>query len=204
MHRKILAVCFLPILLLIASVSAIAASERGEMINHPYFTLNGCPLDREWTDEVITEALALTPRMLPRLKNRFGIEKDRLCNGSWDELEAFVRQANNPKHRTDQPDGARAFRSMQQRDETGVVKPDGLLVALAQRAAIAPPPTGKGADLLPKAAGVASTSWTWLGPGNIGGFVPFRRIRPSPMNCSLAVFPAASGVPWMVARHGHR
>ena len=138
MNTKTFSVWLLPILLCIASVSANAYSERGEMISHPYFTLNGCPLDREWTDEVVNIALGLKPRMLERLKNRFGVEKERLCNGSWDDLEGFVRQANNPKHRTDQPDAAQSFRSMQQRDETGAVKPDGLLTALNQRAAISP------------------------------------------------------------------
>ena len=110
MNTKTLSVWLSPILLCIASVSANAYSEPGELINHPYFTLNGCPLDREWTDEVVNAALGLKPRMLERMKNRFGVEKERLCSGSWDDLEGFVRQANSPKHRTDEPDGARAFR----------------------------------------------------------------------------------------------
>ena len=199
MHTKILSVWLLPILLCFASVSANAHSERGEMINHPYFTLNGCPLDREWTDEVINTALGLKPRMLERMKNRFGVEKERLCNGSWDDLEGFVRQANSPKHRTDEPDGARAFRTMQQRDESGTVKPDGLLQAIAQRATLLPP-AGKWQGVAPNAAGIASNSWTWLGPGNIGGRV--RAIAPHPTTANEIMIGSVSGGLWRTTDGG--
>lgn len=193
MNRKIPSCWLLPVLLCVAGFGASAASERGEMIGHPHFTLNGCPLDHEWTDEVVTEALGLKPRMLVRLKNRFGIEKERLCNASWDDLEAFVRQANNPKHRTDAPDEALAFRAMQQRDESGKVKANGLLEALSQRAAISPP-TALAKSVLPDAAGIARTNWTWLGPGNVGGRV--RAISPHPTTPDELLIGSVSGGIW--------
>ena len=178
--------------------NSFASSEGGELIAHPNFTLNGCPLGSEWTDDVVNNALGLQPRMLARLKNRFSITKETLCSASWEKIEGFVRHANNPKHRTDEPDGARAFRALQQRDESGTVKPTGLMEAIAQRVTLLPLPTGK--PVITDAAGIASNTWTWLGPGNIGGRV--RAISPHPTNANELLIGSVSGGIWRTTNGG--
>lgn len=66
----------------------------------------------------------------------------------------------------DHPGEAIAFRNLQWRDERGIIPLDALLRAKAHRdvmRAIVRQPSG---------AGITPASWTWLGPGNIGGAHP--------------------------------
>jgi Calx-beta domain/FG-GAP-like repeat len=171
--------------------------ERGELIAHPNFSLNGCPLDKEWTDQTVSAALGLQPRMLNRLSNRFSITKERLCNSTWYELEAFLRNAQNPKHNADKPDQALLFRAMQLRDESGKVAGNGLIAALKQRGALI---GGAQSDFTANAAGISSASWTWLGPGNIGGRV--RAISPHPTTPNDVMIGSVSGGVWRTTNGG--
>lgn len=192
--------CWLVLASLFILSAPVNASEPGEQISHPQYSVNGCPLDHEWTAEVVTNALGLQPRMLERLSNRFAITKEKLCTAPWEQVEGFVRQANNPKHRTDEPDGAAAFRASQRRDETGKIKPTGLIDAISQRAALLPLPTSKPNALQPSSAGIAGNSWTWLGPGNIGGRV--RAISPHPTNANELLVGSVSGGIWRTTNGG--
>jgi hypothetical protein len=177
---------------------ALASSpERGELIAHPNFSINGCPLDAAWTDQVVSAALGLKPRMLERLSNRFGINKERLCNSTWYEVDAFLRNARNPKHNTDKPDQALLFRAMQMRDESGKVASNGLITALKQRDALI---SGAQSDFTANAAGISSASWTWLGPGNIGGRV--RAISPHPTTPNDVMIGSVSGGVWRTTDGG--
>ena len=191
----------LTLLLLAASLPTTAASERGEMIAHPSFTDNGCPRGVAYTDDIVEAALGLKPRMLVRLRNRFGIGHERLCEEAWDSLEGFIRQANNPKRRTDSPDEAQAFRAMQQRDESGDLAPAGLSNALAKRQAMLSVPTPIPRSVLPESAGVTSSTWTWLGPGNIGGRV--RAISPHPTTVNEILIGSVSGGVWKTTDGGN-
>jgi Calx-beta domain/FG-GAP-like repeat len=190
---------FLLILAAVAVSSPVLAlpPERGELIAHPNFSLNGCPLDQAWTDETVSAALGLQSRMLTRLSNRFNITKERLCNSSWYDMEAFVRQSKNPKHNTDGPDEAHLFRAMQLQDETGKVAPNGLLAALKQRAALM---TSAQNDFTSNAAGISSASWVSIGPGNIGGRV--RAISPHPVTPNDVMIGSVSGGVWRTTNGG--
>ena len=80
-----------------------------------------------------------------------------------------------------------AFRDMQLRDERGVIKPDGLAKGIMQRRALikAGQAQNNTGNTVPLLAGISSTSWTALGPGNIGG-----RVR------AIAAHPTISGKLW--------
>ena len=84
----------------------------------------------------------------------------------------------------DSRDAARQFRRLQQQDETGDVPSGGLMrarehVELMRRAH---PARSSAVDLqgeaTPSAAGISPSSWTWLGPGNIGGRVKSIVVNP--------------------------
>src|SRR5262245_60243842 len=82
--------------------------------------------------------------------------------------------------RPDQPDEALKFRRLQLQDEKGVIPPDGLQKARlhveamrrAQRQQLQQ-------GIQPKTAGIRADSWSWLGPGNIGGRIRSIVIHPT-------------------------
>jgi len=104
------------------------------------------------------------------------------------------------------PDAALQFRLLQQQDESGAVPPDGLIRAkehvrqmrLAQRARL--DVAGGPADGAPSAAGIGGSSWTWLGPGNIGGRV--RSIAVNPIVPSTWFAGSVSGGIWKTVDSG--
>ncbi len=61
-------------------------------------------------------------------------------------------------------DGAAEFRRLRMQDENGLIPADALAKALHQVELMRAVPR-------PDAAGVSRSSWTWLGPGNVGGRV---------------------------------
>src|SRR5438105_3224419 len=74
--------------------------------------------------------------------------------------------------RADQPDQALRFRRMQLQDENGKIPADGLQKAREQIQAMKAAQeqlqlTGNGNE--PDVGGIDPGSWTWLGPGNVGG-----------------------------------
>jgi photosystem II stability/assembly factor-like uncharacterized protein len=73
-------------------------------------------------------------------------------------------------------DGADEFLRMQLVDENGQIPPDGYMKALQQIARM------KARAPQPNAAGVSRTSWTWLGPGNIGGRITTILVHPTDAN----------------------
>lgn len=60
-------------------------------------------------------------------------------------------------------EGAEEFRLLRMRDENGRIAPDAYIKALQQREAMLPARATGG--------GISRNSWTWLGPGNVGGRV---------------------------------
>src|SRR6185503_7541784 len=68
------------------------------------------------------------------------------------------------------------FRERTQMDESGNPSPDGLLEAIAQRKAIE---VSALESLAPKSAGISRSSWTSLGPTNVGGRVVGMAIHPA-------------------------
>lgn len=80
-----------------------------------------------------------------------------------------------PSPESDHPDEAVKFWLLRLRDEHGYIPPDGLFKAAAQvqlmQAARVPN--------APSGAGISSSGWTWLGPGNIGGRIRSIVINPT-------------------------
>ena len=104
------------------------------------------------------------------------------------------------------PDAALQFRLLQQRDEKGYVPPDGLMRAKehVKQMRLAPRVRSRVArgtgTAAPAAAGISPASWTWLGPGNIGGRV--RSIVVNPTHTSTWFAGSVSGGIWKTADSG--
>jgi len=98
-------------------------------------------------------------------------------------------------HAPDQPDEAIKFRRLQMQDENGFVPPDGpqkarqhvALMKIAQQERIkARQQSGQKSPPGPEAAGIEPDSWSWIGPGNVGG-----RIR------SIVIHPTNTNTMWV-------
>ncbi len=105
------------------------------------------------------------------------------------------------EYRTDNPDGAFRFRRLQMQDEKGEIPLDGLVkarqhVALMkteqQRRLKTQRQSSEPKRIL--GAGIAPDSWTWLGPGNIGGRL--RTIVIHPTNTNTMWIGSAGGGIW--------
>ena len=107
------------------------------------------------------------------------------------------RAKGTPK--PDHPGEAVAFRNLQLSDENGFIVPDGLLQARAHMDAMrvfqAQQPCG-----VAGAAGITPASWTWLGPGNIGGRV--RSIVINPTTPTTWIAGSVSGGIWRTTNSG--
>jgi hypothetical protein len=92
------------------------------------------------------------------------------------ELEGENEPEGESEPRPDQPDKALEFRKLQLQDENGLIPADGLVKAAQQikamQANIEDGPV----------AGIARGTWTWLGPGNVGGRVRSLVIHPTNPN----------------------
>ena len=102
------------------------------------------------------------------------------------------------KDRTDSPDEALKFRRMQLQDENGKIPLDGLLKA-REHMAVMKAAQEKKAKALGKGpgtevAGIGPGSWSWLGPGNIGGRI--RSIVIDPLNANKMWVGSVSGGIW--------
>ncbi len=111
--------------------------------------------------------------------------------------------------RPDSPAEWARFRKLQQKDENGLVDRNGAVKAMAKRNTMVRPGTlpglvaagsGKAGITAPLAAGVSSGSWSWIGPGNIGGRV--RALSIDPTNASKILAGSAGGGIWSSANGG--
>src|SRR3954447_23695076 len=102
------------------------------------------------------------------------------------------------KARTDSSDEALKFRRMQLQDENGKIPIDGLLKAREHMAVMKAAQDkkakalGQGAGT--EVAGIGPGSWTWLGPGNVGGRI--RSIVIDPLNANNMWVGSVSGGIW--------
>lgn len=107
------------------------------------------------------------------------------------------------------PYGARLFRRLQRQDEHGEIPADGLekarqhvtLMKAAQQARLdALRKSGKAPAPGAQAAGIEPNSWTWLGPGNVGGRI--RSIVIHPTNANNMWVGSVSGGIWRTTNAG--
>jgi len=114
-------------------------------------------------------------------------------------LEHFESGTEEPEPAADQPFAAARFRDLQRQDENGNIPIDGLLKAQKQMVAMerARKKRAEALRLDPKTmkiAGLSPSSWTALGPGNIGGRI--RAIAIDPTNPNNIWIGSVSGGIW--------
>lgn len=126
-----------------------------------------CPAGEAWTDAVVAESLGVDHDRLQRLKAARALSNEDLCTMPAKRLARAQFRVDNPK--PDHPGEWASFRALQQADESGTVKPDGLIAASAARQRILD--RLREGSVSAQDAGISRTDWTWLGPGNIGGRV---------------------------------
>ena len=92
--------------------------------------------------------------------------------------------------RPDRPDEALRFRRLQLQDEKGVIPPDGIEKAKrhARQMRVAPSST------------IKPDTWSWLGPGNIGGRI--RTIVIDPINTNTMWVGSVGGGIWRTTNGG--
>ncbi|MBI3240820.1 MAG: hypothetical protein HYZ49_00800 [Chloroflexi bacterium] len=135
------------------------------------FSCNGQPM----TEAQIAAYRGISLETLHLLHRARGLTPDNICAMPQDKLNRAIFRANTPK--PDHPGEAVEFRNMQLQDENGFIPPDGLLAAKAQMDAMRAEQEVGAAE-----AGIAPGSWTWIGPGNIGGRIRAIVIHPTTPN----------------------
>src|SRR5688572_14241702 len=178
---------------LVLSQSVLAVPFPDEFYGPPSYTLMGCPMDKEWTRELVTEVTGWPAEpVLRRLARRYGLTPAKVCAAADPAfLLGLAARAATAKKGFDEPDSAWEQRAMTLRDENGNIPADGLQVALEQRQRMIQPPPGGGGGYLTLANGLDQT-WTSLGPGSTGGRV--RAIYPHPTPGKLYVGSVSGGI----------
>ncbi len=126
-----------------------------------------CSAEQERSDAALAALLKISPAQLERLRRQRAIDNHDLCVMPERYLQRALARLDNPK--PDHPGEWASFRALQEADERGVVRPDGLLRGIAQRRAMLDRQADQPGPL--ELAGINSAGWTALGPGNIGGRV---------------------------------
>src|SRR5436190_23775554 len=144
------------------------------------------------TDPVVAAKLSLSVQQLHSLRARFDLSNGDILALPPIQIQRMLWEAEHPgfdKHAEEMK-----FRALRMMDEHGRIPPDGLLRALEHRRHV-----GEDTDLFPVApdpsqglpdpgvpgplnAGIRTSGWTWLGPGNIGGRVRAILVHPTSTN----------------------
>jgi hypothetical protein len=183
--------------LALSMFAAMAAEQAPEdFVGPPAVTANGCPANEVLTLAVASRAMGIPEEHLDgAMKMRYLTVTD-LCTMPKRLRDRAISRGVKPK--PDMPDKWVEQRRRERADEDGVVKADGLLVALAHRNAMASPRGPK--DAVESIAGIRSTDWVALGPGNIGGRI--RAISPNPSNANEILLGSVSGGIWRTTNAG--
>ncbi|MBI4472722.1 MAG: hypothetical protein HY646_08645, partial [Acidobacteria bacterium] len=132
-----------------------------------------------------------TFRLLQRERS---LTPEEICSMPQKMLLRALDKALHPK--PDHPDEALRFRLMQMQDENGYIPPAGLIRAREHvRSMIAAEERRS-----PQAAGISRSSWSWIGPGNIGGRV--RSIVIHPTTPATMFLGSVSGGIWKTTNAG--
>lgn len=147
-------------------------------------SINGCPVDYDPTDAELANILGVTPEKIHKLHVMRGLTTTEICTIPPQKLARAMVKVEHPK--TGFADDAARFREIQLAGDDGQVRPDGQVAALAARRAATV--SGK------RVAGITDSSWTPLGPGNIGGRL--RSIVTHPTDDKLLLVGSVSGGIW--------
>ncbi len=149
--------------------------------------------DPALTPEIVAERRGVGEETIEAIIMQGGLSLQEICSLPREQLLMWVGRSAEP--RPDQPDKAIEFRMMQLQDENGFIPVDGYTNAKAHIEAMSAVPQPQG-----YAAGITSASWTWIGPGNIGGRVRSIVINPSDPNIMYAG--SVSGGIWKTTNGG--
>lgn len=122
--------------------------------------------DCEGTSMTATEIAArrgVPVEKLDLLRDKRSLDPSDVCALPEKKLNRALYRSETPK--PDRPGQAMAWRNMRKMDETGAIPMDGIARAAAHAAAMPEP----AASDLASPEQITGTSWTSLGPGNIGG-----------------------------------
>ncbi len=136
--------------------------------------------DSNVTVEAVIQARGVSEEGIREMMMERGFTLAEICAMSPSELGMFEGNEGEMQ-KPDQPDKAIELRMMQLQDENGFIPVDGYTNAKAhiEEMMAVPQPEGY-------AAGITSASWSWIGPGNIGGRVRSIVINPSDPNIMYA------------------
>lgn len=150
------------------------------------------------TDQEIIRHRGLKPEQIDGLHKKFSLSNREIAKLPPATLRNMLWQIAHPN--VDLHAAALRFRLMKLRDEHGQIPTNAWLAAAQQRTQIisrsrpgdvmalfpsSQASAGGGSPLSPNVAGIESSGWTWLGPGNIGG-----RVR------SILVHPTTNSIMW--------
>jgi hypothetical protein len=152
------------------------------------------------SDAQVAASINLPPEKLVDLKNRRSVTNDDICSMPEHRYQRMMAKFETPK--PDHPGEWATFRALQRRGSDGEVRPDGLINGLQQRRDLLALQAQAAANgkKLPSEAGINVTSWTDLGPGNIGGRI--RAIAIHPTQTSTIFIGSVSGGIWKSVNGG--
>ncbi len=159
---------------------------EGELVN-----CNG-----QWmTAAEVAEHRGISPDLLPLLWQHRSLSPHDVCVMPEAKLQRALERVHHPK--PSHPGDAIEFRLRQWRDESGSIPENAWgrahvhIEAMRANASFRPAPA---------AAGVDRGSWSWIGPGNIGGRV--RSLVVHPINPSVMLAGSVSGGIWRTTDGG--
>lgn len=127
---------------------------------------------RPMTAAQVAAHRGIDPDMIEQLHHNRSLDLSQICTLPQNKLERAMYRVQNPK--PDHPGEWAKLRAMQSMDENGNIPDDGLIKAQEHVQAMAAV-QNHDADTRQ----VSKTSWTWIGPGNIGGRVRSILIHPT-------------------------
>lgn len=157
-------------------------------------------------DENLARDKNISVEQLHLLRESRGTTNDSLAGLPEAALRRAIRRIDYP----DMPRLRAQFRLEQQRDDDGRIAPDALIAAVSSRdrlLADATAPSIAGVPVAPRTspageslAGLSTSAWEWLGPGNIGGRT--RGIVVDPADPSRLWAASAGGGVWATVDGG--
>ena len=170
-----------------------------DLVGPPRFTAVGCDVLEKWTHEYVQRVLEVEEPIVRRMQKRFSMTPFKICLGNPEEVKRLARKAEVLGMNYDMPEKAHDYRLLSLMDDTRArtVRPDGIILALDQRAQIVRE------TLLLRSmmdAGITSASWTALGPSNVGGRT--RAIAVNPATPTRIVIGSVAGGIWKSVNSG--